>query len=88
MPNMEANPDPTAPPARGSPPDPTPDPTRIREQIEVRSEVVRTLRAEVGKVMEKNETIQAQVVSVEGALVEEYEVVKQTGEWRSIRNSP
>jgi len=60
----------------------------VRLILEYRLMVAGNPRLKVGKVTEKGEAIRAQVVTIEGALVEEYDVIRKTGEWRTVRGSP
>jgi len=60
----------------------------VRLILEYRLLVAGNPRLKVGKVTEKDEAIRAQVVTVDGALVDEYDVFKKTGKWRAVRGGP
>lgn len=57
----------------------------VRLLLEYRLMIAGNPRLKIGRVTDDGDAIAAQVVTVDGSVVEEYRVIKQTGIWQPVR---
>ncbi len=57
----------------------------VRLLLEYRLMIAGNPRLKIGRIADDGDAIAAQVVTVDGSIVEEYRVIKQTGVWQPVR---